>query len=165
VPAGFTECGLGRLRVNDMAREPGEEPQGSSTLVTSRATRVECVSMLPLTPDATICEHPRGMRQAKTLILRSSRVRMIDCYCGVTCMRYEAVATSAPAKLWLIGDLWDTRCIVSTSTSIGRRWASAHRAPSSAGSPRAREQGWTQRRRRPKCGRRDPDMVAMTTYR
>jgi hypothetical protein len=60
------------------------------------------------------------MRQAKTLILRVSRVRAIDCYCGVTRMRYEAVATSAPAKLWLIGDRKDTSRIVWTSTSSGR---------------------------------------------
>jgi hypothetical protein len=60
------------------------------------------------------------MRQAKTLILRVSRVRAIDCYCGVTRMRYEAVATSAPAKLWLIGDRKDASRIVWTSTSSGR---------------------------------------------
>jgi hypothetical protein len=37
--------------------------------------------------------------------------------------------------------------------------------PSRAGSPRARDQAWTGRRRPPKCGRSDPDMVGMTAYR
>jgi hypothetical protein len=106
------------------------------------------------------------MRQAKTLVLRVSRVRVIDCYCGVTRMRYEAVATSAPPKLWPIGDRVgheSHRWVIGMARSPTRRMLIAR--PSRAGSPRARDQAWTGRRRRPKCGRSDPDMVGMSAYR
>jgi hypothetical protein len=106
-----------------------------------RGTRPECVSLLPLTPAATICEHPLGMRQGKTLLLRVSRSRVIDCYCRVTHRRYEAVATAAVPKSCRIGD---RGCV---HPVVGQRHRSSELRPplvmarSHAGAPESSKRG------------------------
>lgn len=91
------------------------------------ATRVERVSLSPLTPAVTICVDLSVKRQAKNAALRASRVDMIDRYCGVTCMRYPAVATWSAPKFWLIVESREARVVATRQLHLRRVDASAKR--------------------------------------